>query len=287
MLIDVYCEMLDELNLRDEAADQSPNDEGPQGGITEPETLNHFCRNFSGSCARVQFVALDPNEVFHTTRDAFTRLFSGSQLDILDIPCGAGAGGATLLCLAAELRKSGVLPRQPLFVHVVGGDISRPAQTLKRRLFRKLAPRLRDYGIRVAPTLFDWDVEDDEQTSDLISGWVQNASRRGAKAVLAINFSGFLHRKVRDCKGQLREILRHAKSQHATVLWIEPKTNQALEHLFPGLKSHVFPNVPKVKSLWADGPRKGEATVVHPVQSNGRFIARAAALHLESERIMR
>ena len=284
MLIEVYGEMLDELNLRADAEDQSPNDEGPQGGITEEETHKHFSRNFSGSCARVQFVALDPKEVFKTTRDAFTRMFSGSHLHILDIPCGAGAAGATLLCLAAELRQQGVLPRQPLFVCVVGGDISKPAQKLKRKLYRKLAPRLKDYGIRIAPTVLDWDVEDEEQTSDLINRWVSSANRRAATAALAINFSGFLHNKVKDCKIQLREILRYAKAQQATVLWVEPSTNAALDNLFPGLKLHVFPKVPKVKPMWPDNPRKGEAPTVHPIQRNGCFMTRSAALHLESER---
>ncbi len=284
MLLEVYGEMLYELHLRADAEDQSPNDEGPQGGITEEETHKHFSRNFSGSCARVQFVALDPKEVFETTRDAFTRMFSGSHLHLLDIPCGAGAAGATLLCLAAELRQQGVLPRQPLFVSVVGGDISKPAQMLKRRLYRKLAPRLKDYGIRVAPTVLDWDVEDEEQTSDLINRWVRIANRRAATAALAVNFSGFLHNKVRDCKSQLREILRYAKAQQATVLWVEPSTNAALAHLFPGLKSHVLPKVPKVKPAWPDYPRKGEVPAVHPIQHNGWFMVRSAALHLESER---
>jgi SAM-dependent methyltransferase len=284
MLIEVYGEMLDELNLRANAENQNPNDEGSQGGRTEEETHKHFSRNFSGSCARVQFVALDPKEVFKTTRDAFTRMFSGSHLHILDIPCGAGAAGATLLCLAAELRQQGVLPRQPLFVSVVGGDISKPAQKLKRKLYRKLAPRLKDYGIRVAPTVLDWDVEDEEQTSELITRWVKSANRRAATAALAINFSGFLHNKVKDCKIQLREILRYAKAQQATVLWVEPSTNAALDNLFPGLKRHVFPNVPKVKQMWSDNPRKGEAPTVHPIQHNGCFMTRSAALHLESER---
>jgi SAM-dependent methyltransferase len=284
MLIEVYGEMLDELNLRADAENQSPNDEGPQGGRTEDETLKHFSRNFSGSCARVQFVALDPKEVFKTTRDAFTRMFSGSHLHILDIPCGAGAAGATLLCLAAELRQQGVLPRQPLFVSVVGGDISKPAQKLTRRLYRKLAPRLKDYGIRVAPTVLDWDVEDEGQTSDLINRWVRSANRRAATAALAINFSGFLHNKVKDCKIQLREILRYAKAQQATVLWVEPSTNAALDNLFPGLKLHVFPKVPKVKPVWSDNPRRGEAPAIHPIQANGCFMVRSAALHLESER---
>jgi hypothetical protein len=284
ILTEVYGEMLDEMNLRAAAEDQSPNDDGPQGGRTEGETLKHFSRNFSGSCARVQFVALDPKEIFKTTRDVVTRMFSGSHLHILDIPCGAGAGGATLLCLAAELRERGVLPRQPLFVSVVGGDISKPAQKLKRRMYRKLAPRLKDYGIRIAPTVLDWDVEDEGQTSDLINRWVRSGNRRAATAALAINFSGFLHNKVNDCKIQLREILRYAKAQQATVLWVEPSTNAALDNLFPGLKRHVFPKVPKVKLVWPDNPRKGEVPTVHPIQLNGFFMTRSAALHLESER---
>lgn len=284
LLIEVYAEMLDELNLRAAAADQSPNDDGPQGGITEEDTLKHFSRNFSGSCARVQFVALDPKDIFKTTRDVFVRMFSGGHLHLLDIPCGAGAGGATLLCLAAELREQGVLPRQPLVVSVVGGDISKPAQKLKRGLYRKLAPRLKDYGIRIAPTVLDWNVEDEEQTSDLIDRWVRSANRCAAKAALAINFSGFLHNKVKHCKTQLREILRYARAQQATVLWVEPSTNAALDNLFPGLKLHVFPNVPKMKLVWPDNPRKGEVLTTHPIQVNGVFMTRGAALHLESVR---
>ncbi len=211
-------------------------------------------------------------------------MFSGSHLHILDIPCGAGAAGATLLCLAAELREQGVLPRQPLFVSVVGGDISKPAQKLKRKLYRNLTPRLKGYGIRVAPIVLDWDVQDEELTSDLITRWVKSANRHAATAALAINFSGFLHDKVKDCKVQLREILRYAKAQQATVFWVEPSTNAALKNLFPGLKLHVFPKVPKIKPVWPNNPRKGEAPAMHPIQHNGWFMMRSAALHLESER---
>lgn len=284
LLIEVYCEMLDELNLRTTAEDQSPNDEGAQGGISEEETLKHFSGNFSGSCARVQFVALDPKEVFKTTRDAFTRMFSGSHLHILDIPCGAGAAGATLLCLVAELRAQGVLPRQPLLVTLVGGDISMPAQKLKRRLYRKLASRLKEFGIRVSPTVLDWDVEDEDQTTDLINRWVRNANHRAAALVLALNFSGFLQNKVKDCKGQLREILRYARAQQATVLWVEPATNAALQGLFPSLNTHVLSKVSKMRPAWPGAPRQGEAPVIHPIQRDGLFMARGAALHLETER---
>lgn len=284
LLIEAYGEMLDELGRRGEAEIQAPSDEGPQGGRTEDETLKHFSRNFSGSCARVQFVALDPKEVFKTTRDAFTRMFSGSNLHLLDIPCGAGAASATLLCLAAELREQGVLPRQPLFVTVIGGDVSKPAQKLKRRLYRKLALRMKDVGIRVAPVVLDWDVEDEEQTSDLISRWVKSANHRARVAALAVNFSGFLHNKVKDCKGQLKEVLRYVKAQQATVLWVEPSTNAALLHLFPSLQQHVLSKVPNVRTDWPDAPRRGEVATIHPIQRRGWFVARSAALHLETER---
>lgn len=284
MLIEAYGELLEELNLQAAAKDQSPNDVGPQGGITEEETRTHFSRNFSGSCARMQFVALDPTSVFKSTRDLFTRMFSGGRLHILDIPCGAGAAGATLLCLAAELRAHGVLPRHPLLVTLVGGDISIPAQKLNRRLYRKLSPRLNEYGIRVASAVLDWDVESAEQTSDLICRWTKSTHLRAATLVLALNFSGFLHNKVEPCKSQLREILRHSKAQQATVLWIEPSTRAALDRLFLDLQKHVLAKVPSVKSVWADNPRKGEALVFHPVQPGGSFMVRSSALHLETEK---
>jgi len=284
ILIEVYAEMLDELGLRAAAEDQTPNDDGPQGGITEEKTHEHFSRNFSGSCARVQFVAIDPMEVYETTRDAFTRMIAGGHLHILDIPCGAGAAGATLLCLAAELREQSVLPRHPLTVRITGGDNSEFARKLMRVLYRKLTPRLKGLGIQVTASVLDWDVEDEEKTSDLISKWLKSANHRAVSAALAVNFSGFLHSKVKDCKNQLGEIMRYVKSQNATMLWVEPATNHALDRLFPGLEKHVFKKVPKVRSVWATAPRQGETLTIHPIQPDGSFMTRCAAMHLETQR---
>ena len=284
MLVKVYRDLLTDLDLIEEAKNQSPNDEGPQGGLTEEATLEHFSRNFSGSCARIELVMLDPKEIFETTRDVFVKLFSGGRLHLLDIPCGAGAASATLLCLAAELRQQGVLPRQPLYVTVVGGDKSKPARLLKRKLYRKLAPRLLEFGIRVSATVRDWDIEDEDQTSELVVRWVQTRPNRSAAAVFALNFSGFLSNKVKDCKAQLKEILRYARIQGAPVVWVEPRTNSALEHLYPALIRHVLSGVPKLESKWGADPRRSECVVVHPVQDDGQFTVRSAAMHLEPVR---
>jgi hypothetical protein len=284
LLVQVYRELLVELGLRQTAENQMPNDEGPQGGITVEATHEHFSRNFSGSCARVQLVTLDPNEVFQTTRNALVRLFAGGELSLLDIPCGAGAAGATLLCLVAELRRQAVLPRQPLWVTIVAGDISVPARMLKRRLYEKLSPRLKEFGIEVKIVIRRWDVEDEDQTSELVAAWIKRRQVQARTGLLAVNFSGFLHNRVNRCAGQLREILRFARLHGATVFWIEPQTNQALTGLFPGLQRYVLSRVSKLKVSWSRNPtpRQADCGVVQPVQRQGRFRARAAALHLES-----
>ena len=284
LLVEVYRELLDDLGLRQEAERQTPNDEGPQGGLTEEATREHFSRNFSGSCARVQFVTLDPMEEFKTTRDMFVRLFAGGKVHLLDVPCGTGAAGATLLCLAAELRQQKILPRHPLHVSVLGGDISEPARQLKRRVFRKLAPRLAEFGIRARADVRHWDVQDEDQTSELISEWVRQRPPRSAAVTLAANFSGFLSTKVKDCKEQLKEIIRYARVQEASVLWVEPRTNLALDHLFPALQSHVFGRIQRMRAVWPNGPRQAECDVSHPVQRKGQFKVRCAAMHLEPDR---
>ena len=265
------------------ALNSAPNDEGPQGGVTSEATNQHFARNFSGSCARVEFVALDPIEVFRTSRDVFVRLLAGGDLHLLDLPCGAGAASATLLCLAAELRQQGRLPRQPLRVAVLGGDLSAPALRIHRRLYWKLIPRLREFGILARSAVESWDVEDSDQTTALLTRWVKRRPAHAGCAVIAANFSGFLSHKVKDCRDQLREILRHAGIQRAEVLWIEPRTNSATEKLFPAWAKEVLPKVPKMRGTWGDKPRTAECLVVHPIQRRSQFTVRAAAMHLSPQ----
>ena len=286
LLVEVYCQILDELGLRNVAANQMPNDEGPQGGITEEATREHFARSFSGSAARAQLVCLDLTDTFRTTRDALAQLFSGGHVELLDIPCGCGASSALLLCLVAELRQQGVLPKLPLHVGITGWDISAPARKIKRGLFRRLKPLLIHAGIEIKMSkvrVKGWDVTDEEQTSERIADWLKTKSPSAAVGVVAANFSGFLHSKVKDCKSQLREVLRYTGQEDATVLWIEPTTNVATIQLFPNLIKYVLKTPSKLQVYWPDKTRarQAEHAVLHPVQRGGLFQARATALHLE------
>ena len=203
LFVEAYREMLDELGLRGGAESQMPNDEGPQGGITEQATREHFARSFSGSAARAQLVMLDPTDAFKTTRDVLVQLFSGGHVELLDVPCGCGASSALLLCLVAELRQEGVLPKLPLHVGVTGWDISPPARRMKRELFRKLKPILTPTGIDIRMNrvrIKAWDVTKEEGTSERIADWLKTKSANAAVGVIAANFSGFLHSKVKECK---------------------------------------------------------------------------------------
>jgi hypothetical protein len=186
--------------------------------------------------------------------------------------------------LAADLRQQDRLPRQPLRVTVLGGDLSEPALRIQRRLYRKLTPRLEEYGIQFRPVVQRWDIEDAEQTTALLARWGKLCPARAATAVLAANFSGFLSQKVKECREQLREILRHAGVQGADVLWVEPRTTAATQKLFPGLSKEVFPKVLKMRQSWGDKPRAGQCAVQHPIQQHGSFTVSAAAMHLAPSR---
>ncbi|HVS70533.1 MAG TPA: hypothetical protein VHQ47_04680 [Phycisphaerae bacterium] len=280
LLREAYESLIDDLGLRNDAEDASPTDDGPQGGISESATRRHFGHNFSGSCARIQLVMLDPLDEFKTTRDLFVQLFAGGHLLLLDIPCGAGAASATLLALAAELRANGIVPRIPLRVDIVGGDISPPARKIKRELMRKLKPRLKSVGITATSKIVDWDIQDADKTSELVSIWITKYRPRADAAILALNFSGFLSNKIKECKDRIREILRYGRSKNANVVWIEPATNAAIKELFPGLKEYVFKNLGSLKCRWNESPRRAECRVSHPIKQTNEFTARACAMHL-------
>lgn len=118
-------------------------------------------------------------------------------------------------------------------------------------------------------------------TSARIREWVKGRGKRVPGLIVASNFSGFLSSKVKECRGQLRELLRYAGGEMASLVWIEPKTKAAKDRLFPDLSRHVFKDLKRMKVVWEnENPREDECDIVHPIQQNGRFRTRASTLHL-------
>jgi hypothetical protein len=230
--------------------------DSPVGGLSQAETDAHFAQQFCGSVARAQLALLDPHQRLSHVADALTTLLSGGKVALLDLPSGAGALALSLLCTVAELRAWNVLPRYPLDVVVIGGEISEPARQYADELFRTVAPALAQQAIFVTHTQARWDACDRMSNTQLMQRFITATSGCERKIVAISNFSGFLARagKQREAAPQLEEIFRYASGGDSSAVWLEPQVNKAtktggildwaakqVRDKFPGFARLVWP----------------------------------------------
>ncbi|GAB3163568.1 hypothetical protein [Telluribacter humicola] len=219
-----YLETLSENNLEHLSLSRGAND-SPIGGISQEETDEHFARSFDGSSARVQLALIDPNYDINGASDALINSLSGNRLVIVDAPCGAGAASLSLLTTIAELRSKQVLPRIPLEVVFIGGEIAEPARRYAQIMVDKVTPELEKQAIFLKTEFRSWDATSDISTTDLIKAVVRAESTKSKLLVLIANFSGFLEKKMKDAEPQIRELLRYSAGQNSSAIWIEPQRN--------------------------------------------------------------
>jgi hypothetical protein len=221
--------------------------------MSQEATDEHFAQAFSGSVARAQLAVLDPKQEVTRAANAFIETLSGNKVCLVDVPSGAGAASLSFLSTIAQLRAEAVLPRLPLDVHLVAGEIAAPARTYATELLAEMIPRLEAQAIFVTPSLMHWDVLDDLSNTDLIQKMTVHSIEPCRRLLLVANFSGFLERSRNRSKAMPRmdELFRHASGRGALAVWIEPKTNvatnggglfAALTKLFPWVRrSHQEP----------------------------------------------
>ncbi len=236
---------------------------GDVGGESAGASLSHFCSAFSGSCARFKLAMLDPNCELGNCSDVLLTAFSGGRLAMLDIPCGAGAVACSALTSIAELRANSILPRHPLDVYLVAGEISDEARDLAGKMYSAVKERLRNQAIFLHEHLVEWDACSDISTTQLLYRWMQHATDCHEHLVVIANFSAFLQsqNKFKEARLQFSEIFRWANCRNSSVIWVEPQTNQAKKGLFIRLRD-VFGRL---------------FTLFHPKQSNEPFTAEASA----------
>lgn len=248
-IIALYRAKLTQAGLMDLAGkrdDKNP----PVGGLTKEQTDLHFAQQFDGSVARAQLVLLDPNGELGPSSDMLLKSLSGGKLVLVDIPCGAGAISCSFLSNIAQLREEGILPRIPLHVKVVAGELSDPARKYAREMIDQLAPSLLRQSIRVELVIRSWDALDPVSTSDFVCEILR--CKEGAKGLLVAiaNFSSFLQRdsKFDEAKPQLAELMRYCSGGKGTALWIEPATNLATSD--GGLFSRIFKRITSKLKEW-------------------------------------
>jgi hypothetical protein len=234
---------------------------------------------------------LDPKSDIPHVADAFALVFAGGRVAMADLPCGSGAATLTILTTIAELRRQARVPREPLHVALVAGDISEHARAYAAEALETLRPFLEAQAIWVEPVFLRWDVCDALSNTDLIRQLTVRSQGCGARLLIMANFSSFLQRdgKLQQAQPQLEELFRHSRDERSSVIWIEPQTN-LVTHQHGGLFHRLGQWLAKT---WAqfirmiggggDGGSEAqtEAIIEDAVNGQGRFEARLAVMRFD------
>jgi hypothetical protein len=285
-LISSWETLLDKYQLREKAITEAPA--GFEGGMNKEDTDNHLAWRFTGSCARVMLTMLDPLEELHQIPDVFTRIFSGNKVFLADLPCGSGAASMSILSVFCELRKQGKIPRMPLHVVIVGGEISQYAQQYAKEIFDSLKSELESQAITVEFEVMDWNVCDKISNTDLITKLTLRSQNCLAKLLILANFSGFLERenKWKEAQSQFDELFRHSRGDNSIVLWVEPEKNNVTKdggffsRLLKWFKQSFFKIIGKEKENQQDGYVRSSVKVKHPLVG-GTFRTNLAVVKFE------
>ncbi len=212
-----------------ELANERQYNDSPIGGVTLEDTKKHFAQSFDGSSARVQLAVLDPKNETNGTSNAFINTLAGNKVIIMDAPCGTGAATLTFVSTIAELREKQILPRSPLEIKVIGGEISVSARSFAKELFEGISAYLESQAIFISYHSESWDATSPISTRDLVRKIVIEAQSCSRSLVIIANFSGFLERNFDKAKQQIDEVLRYSSGPGSMAVWIEPQKNNVVK----------------------------------------------------------
>lgn len=248
------------------------------GGLSKEATDDHLAWRFSGSSARVQLSLLDPRGELAEVADAFAKVFSGGTILVADLPCGSGAAALTLLASIAELRSQARIPRTPLYVKVVGGELSDFARCYASQALDHIKEILAEQAIWVSAEFLSWDALDKFSTADLTNRLTVLGQGCSARLMVLANFSDFLQRegKWNDAVPQFESLFVHGRANNSFVLWIEPQTNKVigsggfLNRAIVWFKKLFSAHQTKEeqKALVVENLRKSAAEVRHPLKDH-------------------
>ena len=288
-LIRAWLALLERHGLRP-LAEQQDASGGCIGGISRDATNKHFAWRFTGSSARVQLAMLDPESHMPHVADAFAQIFAGGRVAVADLPCGSGAAVLTILTVLAELRRQGRLPREPLDVVVIGGEISEDARGYAAEGLNEVRETLEAQAISVQSVFLPWDVCNNISNTDLIRQLTIRCNGCAARMLVLANFSGFLQRegKWNDAQPQLNELFRHSRDERSSVVWIEPQMNDVLPQtggLFSRVKNLLVGLVRVIRGVSTDTPPDAvavtSAKVAHALRPEETFSVGLAVMRFD------
>lgn len=235
---------------------------------------------------------LDPNNDLPKVADAFARVFSGGTVLLTDVPCGSGAAALSILSTIADLRRQERLPRYPLTVKLVGGELSEFARDYASSGTKHVLTALNRQAIWVEPEFLSWDALSKFSTADLIKRLILLGENCSARALVLANFSGFLqgNSKWNEAAPQFEDLFIHSRDVQSVAIWIEPQTNTVLDEK-GGFYSRLFKWFRgKFSALIKKGEEEqfqvshvgiSEAQVQHPLREEQQFRVNLAVKHFD------
>ena len=217
-----YWNQLESYGLTEEAL--APDTTGPQivGGRSEEATRQHFARRYGVSASRIESLAIDPHRAFGVIPDDLLVSLSEGHISVLDVACGAGAVGASLLSTVSVLRATGRLPKMPLDVSIVGGDCSDSALVMYRQMIEELRPTLCAVGIEVDLVATRWEAEESYSTSEMFDLLFERNPDSDEYLVIIANFAGVLESHFSKFEDSIVHIFDRTGNKKCTIMWVEP-----------------------------------------------------------------
>lgn len=237
LLIDKWKLLLDQNDLTELAKQKA--EKGFIGGITKDETDKHLAWRYNGSCGRVILSLLDPNNKLSKVSDAYSEVFAGRKVFLADLPSGSGAAVVSILTTLAELRHHNILPRMPLDISIVAGEISEFARGYLEQQLDELVIPLKEQAINIEYTILNWNVLDRINNADLIRQITLKSQNCDSRLMVICNFSGLLegNSKWKEAEKQFSELFIHSRDKLSAAIWIEPQKSNVLNQFFPRIGS--------------------------------------------------
>lgn len=214
--------------------------QGEPGGESKEAADRHFAWRFANSAGRNLCAALDPHEKLGSLSDALLTPSLAESLVIVDIPCGAGAAGLSLLDCVRALRLEGKLPILPLRTTIIAGDISDRARDHYRSMLGALDQDLRSVGIFVDLNDMSWDVTDNVSNAKFVDQVVSECGDGTHVLVVTSNFSDAMQDKalMTSFEHFLSQLMGRTHYWPSTLCWVEPRSRKALKYL-PKIQKYV------------------------------------------------
>ena len=250
-LCDSYWSLIEKHNMTKAALTQVNTSGHLFGGRSTEDTLQHFAQRYGVNSCRVESLVIDPESAFKSIPDDIITSFSDGNVAILDMACGTGAAGASLLSTIAVLRANGILPKLPLNVRIIGGDCSDLALDIYSDMLNSIQPALNSVGIYFQLAPMHWEAEKSYTTSEMFDKlfhYYHPDTNTEEYMVVIANFAGALDTHYAQIQDSIKHMFDRTHDKKCTIIWVESHISSS-ERVFQRIGKYLLDHAPWSKSL--------------------------------------